>query len=210
MADRADTVVIACGALAREISALVKLNGWRHLKIQCLPAKLHNTPAEIAPAVQKKITECKQQGYQNLFVAYGDCGTGGELDRVLAQEAVERLPGPHCYSFFAGAEKFDALHDAEFGTFYLTDFLTRHFDRLILRDMGIDRHPELLSMYFGNYKKLVYLSQINDPQLVEMAEAAAKKLSLEFEHHPTGYGEMETSLQSVADKINQEPIQWHA
>ncbi|MEM7207722.1 MAG: DUF1638 domain-containing protein [Pseudomonadota bacterium] len=206
--NRSDTVLIACGALAREITALIRVNNWQHMKVQCLPAKLHNTPNEIAPAVQSKITELRDAGYNNLYVAYADCGTGGELDRVLEKENVERIGGPHCYSFFAGAEVFDALHESEFGTFYLTDFLVRHFDRLILRDMGIEKHPELLPMYFGNYKKLVYLAQTEIPELVEQARAAADKLGLEFEHHITGYGELEVSLEQVAQHT-EVPVKWH-
>lgn len=152
MNSTSETVIIACGALAREITALISVNNWQHLRIECLPARLHNTPLEIAPAVREKIHHLHGLGHTRLFVAYGDCGTGGALDRVLEEEGIERLPGPHCYSFFAGEAAFEALHNAELGTFYLTDFLVRHFDRLIIRDMGIEKHPELLPMYFGNYK----------------------------------------------------------
>ena len=204
------TVVIACGALAREITALIKANGWQHLKIQCLPAKLHNDPMAIAPAVREKIHHLRDQGYADLFVAYGDCGTGGELDRVIEEEGVQRLPGPHCYSFFAGESAFERLHEAEFGTFYLTDFLARHFERLIIRDMGIEQHPELLPMYFGNYKKLVYLAQIEDAQLRALAEKAAEQLGLDYEYQFTGYGELESALRVVVENPKQEKIEWHA
>lgn len=183
------------------------------MHVQCLPAKLHNTPLAIAPAVHEKITRLRQQGYTRLFVAYGDCGTGGALDRVLEATGVERLPGPHCYSFFAGEAAFEALHNAEFGTFYLTDFLVRHFDRLIIRDMGIEKHPELLPMYFGNYKKLVYLAQTDDATLRDLAKQAANRLGLAFEYHSTGYGGLQTSLKHIAHTPRapqQETITWHA
>ena len=195
------TVIIACGALAREITTLIELNDWRHFKLQCLPARFHNTPTDIAPAVKEKIRQCRAQGYERLFVAYADCGTGGLLDKVLEEEGVERLPGPHCYSFFAGAEVFDKLQHDTLGTFYLTDFLARHFDRLILRDMGIEKHPELLPMYFGHYTKLVYLSQVADSELIEKAQQAAARLRLTFEHQVTGYGDLKVSLDQLTAKL---------
>jgi len=132
--------------------------------------------------------------FDRVFVAYADCGTGGMLDQVLAEEGVERLPGAHCYEFYGGSAVFHALADAEPGTFYLTDFLVRHFERLVVGELGLDRHPELAEMYFGNYRKLVYMSQLDDPGLLEKARAAAARLGLEFEHLRTGYGDMENRL----------------
>lgn len=200
MNSTSETVIIACGALAREITALISVNNWQHLRIECLPARLHNTPLEIAPAVREKIHHLHGLGHTRLFVAYGDCGTGGALDRVLEEEGIERLPGPHCYSFFAGEAAFEALHNAELGTFYLTDFLVRHFDRLIIRDMGIEKHPELLPMYFGNYKKLVYLAQTDDAALRDQAQQAARRLGLAYEYHATGYGGLHAALNTLATR----------
>ena len=187
------TLVIACGALAHEITALRRASGWTAIDVCCLPPELHNRPERIAPAVQAKIREHRGE-YRSIFVAYGDCGTGGKLDAVLAQEGVERLPGAHCYEFFAGARAFTELADAEPGTFYLTDFLTRHFERLVIRGLGIDRHPELAQEYFRNYRKVVYLAQIRSAALLEQAGQIASDLGLAFEHRHTGYGELGAHL----------------
>ncbi len=181
------TLIIACGALARELVAVVRANRLDHLKIACLPAILHNRPEKIAPAVREKI-RANRDRFDRILCLYGDCGTGGELDRVLAEEGVERIAGAHCYEFFAGAPDFDALVDEEVGTFFLTDYLTRHFDRLVMDGLGIERHPELLEMYFGNYRRVVYLAQVEDEGLREQAEAAAKRLGLAFEMRLTGLG----------------------
>ncbi len=187
------TLVIACGALAREIVDLKRINGWRHMTVQCLPAELHNYPNKIPIAVRAKIREMRA-GYDQVFVAYADCGTGGLLDRVLEEEGVARIPGAHCYQFYAGTPLFESLADAEPGTFYLTDFLTRHFDRLIWKGLGMDRHPQLADEYFRNYKKLVYLAQVEDDDLLAQARRAADTLKLEFEHRITGYGDLERVL----------------
>lgn len=181
------TLLIACGALAREIVWLTKANGWRHLTVACLPAHLHNTPKLIPDEVRRKIRGGRGR-FERILVLYGDCGTGGALDKVLAEEEVERIPGPHCYAFFAGLPQFDAMHEQEPGTFYLTDYLTRHFDRLIVQGLGIDKHPELLTDYFGNYARLVYLAQTEDAALTRKAKAAAQRLGLAFERRFTGFG----------------------
>ena len=181
------TLLIACGALAREVLALIRLNGWTHIDLACLPAKLHNTPARIPEAVRSKIRGARRK-YHKVLVLYGDCGTGGLLDSVLAEEGVERIPGPHCYAFYSGVDAFLAHAEAEPGCFYLTDYLARHFERLVIAGLGLDRHPELLPTYFGNYEKLVYLAQVADPQLELKAKAAALRLGLAYEHRPTGYG----------------------
>jgi hypothetical protein len=194
------TLVIACGALAREIMALIRANGWRHLSVQCLPADLHNRPERIPDAVRSKIREGRAT-FRSIFVAYADCGTGGLLDAVLGEEGVERIPGAHCYQFFAGGRRFEELAQAEPGTFYLTDFLARHFERLVWRELGLEAHPELIPMYFGNYKKLMYLSQVEDPALREKAEAAAARLGLAFEYRFTGYGELEEALGRAAQRV---------
>ncbi len=187
------TLVIACGALAREIVDLKRINGWRHMTVQCLPAELHNYPDKIPSSVRAKIREMRAD-YDQVFVAYADCGTGGLLDRVLDEEGVARIPGAHCYQFYAGSPLFESLTDAEPGTFYLTDFLARQFDRLIWKGLGMDRHPQLADEYFRNYKKLVYLAQVEDDDLLAQARRAADTLKLEFEHRITGYGDLERVL----------------
>ena len=192
-------LVVACGAIAREVLAVIRLNGWTHVTLQCLPGKLHNTPREIAGKVDAKLTEAEASGaYDAMFVAYGDCGTAGALDVVCVAHGVERLPGDHCYGFFAGVDAFAAMHEGNPFTFYLTDFLCKHFERLVVHGLKIDTHPELLPMYFGNYRRLVYLSQTDDPGLVEQGRAAAAFLGLEFEHRPSGYGDLRPSLETFA------------
>jgi len=186
-------LVIACGALAREIEAISRRWGWKHLHLKCIDAKLHNRPAEI-PARLRKMIRRHRSAYDEIFVAYADCGTGGGIDRVLAEEGGQRLQGAHCYEFFAGRERFAALSTAEPGTFYLTDFLARHFAPFVIKPLGLDRRPDLRNEYFGNYRKLVYLSQTEDAGLLESAARAAARLELEFEHVHCGYGELETGL----------------
>lgn len=199
----ASTLVIACGALAKEIVALKQANGWSHMDVSCLPAELHNRPEKIPAAVRDKILRFRSR-YTHLFVAYADCGTGGLLDAVLAEAGVERIAGAHCYEFYAGAQVFEQLSEQEIGTFYLTDFLLRHFDRLIIHGLGIDKHPELMPMYFGNYKKLVYLAQRESGEGRALGQDAADRLGLAFEYRVTGYGELDSSLQRVNEKV----IQW--
>lgn len=189
---RQRSVIIACGALVREIQAVLGANRLDGIDIAAIPALFHNRPEKIAPAVAEQIVAARAR-YDHIFVAYADCGTGGELDKVLAHAGVERLPGPHCYAFFSGIEAF-ARRDDDMASFYLTDFLARQFDSLIIKGLGLDRHPELLDVYFGNYEKVVYLSQAPTPDLIARAEAAARKLSLEFEHRPVGYGDLAATL----------------
>lgn len=191
-------LVIACGALAREINDLKRMNGWHHLHLECIDARLHNRPERIPGRLRDKIRENRKK-YDHIFVAYADCGTGGHIDRILDDEGIERLPGVHCYQFFAGAHRFAALSAEEPGTFYLTDFLARHFERLVVRPLLLDDHPELLDAYFGNYRRLVYLSQTLDRELLRAAREAAVRLGLDFEHVHCGYGELETSLRARFD-----------
>jgi hypothetical protein len=178
-------LVIACGALAREIEELRRLNGWGHVRVQCLPAELHNSPEAIPAAVREKV-EADRGRYGKIFVAYADCGTGGRLDALLREIGAERLPGAHCYEFYAGAETFAALHEAEPGTFYLTDFLVRQFEPLVVQALGLDRHPELRDQYFRNYRRLVYLAQSRNPQLEAGARECARRLGLEYVYRYTG------------------------
>ena len=186
-------VIIACGALAREVRAVVEQNGLHGIELACLPAKLHNRPDLIAEAVRRKIARLRPLGAP-IFCAYGDCGTGGALDRVLAEEQVERLPGAHCYAFYAGLAEFEALQEQELGTFYLTDFLARHFQRLIVEGLRLDRHPELFDDYFRHYRRVVYLAQAPSPALIEHARAAAGFLKLPLEIRETGFGLLETAI----------------
>jgi hypothetical protein len=190
-------LLIACGALAREIVDLIEKNRWTAFDIACLPAKWHNTPQHIPEGVRGKIRANKGR-YRNIFVLYGDCGTGGLLDRVLEEEGVERIAGPHCYAFFSGNEAFAAQADDEITAFYLTDYLARHFDKLVWQGLGIADHPELLEMYFGNYTKLVYLAQTRDAGLDMKARAAAARLGLAYEYRETGYGELESGMRQRA------------
>jgi len=187
-------LVIACGALAKEIDALKRSYGWDHLHMQCIDARLHLRPALIPDRLREKIRQNRGK-YEKIFVAYAECGTGGGIDRVLEEENVERLPGAHCYQFFAGSERFSELSEREPATFYLTDFLARHFERLVIRPLKIDAHPELADAYFGNYRQLVYLSQTRNEEVLRAAESAAEYLGLAFRHVHCGYGELETNLQ---------------
>lgn len=218
------TLVIACGALARELLAIIELNGLDNVTIECLPASLHNRPKEIPDAVRARIHRARQplsvdpapnvsdvddavdgealigevsDRYASIFVAYADCGTGGLLEKVCEEEGVEMLAGAHCYEFFATAPRFAEIQDAEIGSFYLTDFLARHFERMVWKGLGLDRHPELLPMYFGNYTRLVYLAQTDDPELLALAQAGADRLGLTMLVERTGYGELEETMVEI-------------
>lgn len=193
-----NTLLLACGALAREVIDFVQLNGWSCFTVQCLPAKLHWRPDLIAPAVRAEI-RAAQGRFDRICVLYGDCGTSGALDRVLAEEGAERIAGPHCFSFFTGNERFAAEAEGDgVTTFYLTDFFVRHFDRLVWEGLGLDRHPELRDLYFGNYEKVVYIAQTDDAELLRWAEACAERLGLPCEHRPTGYGDFGRYIERVA------------
>ena len=192
-------LVIACGALVREITDLKERYGWDHLQLKCIDAKLHMRPALIPARLRTMIRKYKND-FDEIFVAYADCGTTGGIDKVIEKEGIKRLPGAHCYQFFAGTERFAALSDAEPGTFYLTDFLAQHFDQFVTKPLKFEQHPELRDAYFGNYRKLVYLSQKSDTGLVAAAQRAAEKLELEFEHIQVGYGELESGLRNVAGR----------
>jgi len=192
-------LVIGCGALARELVAVIDQAGLDNVDLTCLPATLHNRPGGIPALVREKIRAARPR-YSNIFVAYADCGTGGLLDSMLAEEGIERLPGAHCYEFYAGASAFAALTEEELGTFYLTDFLARNFERLVIKGLGLDRHPELLGTYFGSYTRLVYLAQTDDPALVTAARRGARRLGLTFDMRRTGFGDLATSVVAAADR----------
>ncbi len=185
-------LLVACGALAREILDVIKINNWTHLALHCLPAKLHIRPELIPDAVAEIVTR-ERENYDDIYVVYADCGTGGLLQKRCAELGVEMMPGPHCYAFFEGVDNF-AAHPDEITAFYLTDFLVRQFDSFVFKPMGLDRHPELRDMYFGNYTKLVYQAQTDDPELTALAKTCADRLGLVFERRYTGYGDLATAL----------------
>lgn len=190
------SLIIACGALAREILALKALNGWDHMDLTCLPAILHVYPEKITDAVQEAVLKHKSS-YEQIFIAYADCGTGGLLEAKCRELGVQMIEGPHCYSFFEGNAQFAKIAEDEFTAFYLTDFLVRQFEAFVIKPMGLDRHPELRDMYFGNYEKLVYQAQTDDPDLTRKAKLCAERLGLSFERRFTGYGDLQLALREV-------------
>jgi len=192
------TLLIACGALAREILAVIDMNGLDGLALECLPAILHNHPDKIPDAVRGKIRAARARGVDSIHVVYADCGTGGLLDRVCEEEGVTRIAGPHCYAFFDGLDAFAARAEEEIGAFFLTDFLARQFDTLIWKGMGLDRHPDLRDMMFGNYDRVVHLAQTDDPALDAKAKAAADRLGLRHVRRRTGYGELADFVRRAA------------
>lgn len=189
-------LLLACGALAHEILALKKANGWNHMALTCLPAKLHLYPERIPDAVERAVQQNRDR-FDQIFVVYADCGTGGLLKAKCAELGVEMVAGPHCYSFFEGNEAFAVKAETEFTAFYLTDFLVRQFDAFVWRPMGLDRHPELRDMIFGNYTKLVYQAQTDDPALDAKARDCADRLGLKYERRFTGYGDLETVFRAL-------------
>ena len=196
MEKTAPVLVITCAAIAREVNEIKKLGQWSQMDLQAITADLHSRPEKIPGAVADKIDAARDQ-YEHIFVAYGDCGTSGELDRVLEERGVKRLPGAHCYDFLAGRDVYAQMQEDEPGTFYLTDFLAQHFQRLVIEVLGIDRHPELQEMYFGNYTRMVYLAQTDSDEITAQAKAAADQLGLRFERVFTGMGEMVPELDAA-------------
>ena len=183
------SLVIACGALAGELRAVLAADGLDRVEVRYLPAHLHNRPERIVPAVEAVLSEAASRDAppRSVFVAYADCGTGGRLDALLGRHRrVARLPGAHCYEVFAGAELHARLHDEEPGTFFLTDFLARHFEALVWGGLGLDRHPQLLPLYFGNYRRVVLLTQSNEASVVEAGRQASDRLGLAFECRDVG------------------------
>ena len=187
-------LLLACGALAREIIAIKESNGLSHLDLQCLPAIYHNTPDKIVPAVRAAVAK-HRDSYDDIFVVYADCGTGGLLEAACQELGVGMVAGPHCYSFFEGNDVF-ASRD-EMTAFYLTDFLVRQFDAFVWEPLGLAKHPSLRDMYFGNYEKLVYQAQTDDPALTEKAKDCAARLGLTFERRFTGYGDLTPALTAL-------------
>lgn len=196
----ANVLLIACGALAKELVVLTRRNEWSHVRVQCLPPELHNRPERI-PAEVVAIIEENRRKFDHIFVGYADCGTGGLLDKALEKYGIERLPGAHCYEFFTGAARFAELCEDELGTYYLTDFLVRHFDRLVVRALGLDRYPQLRDEYFRHYRRVVYLSQSRSDELSRLARSHAEFLGLDYEERFTG-------LAPVSSVLNEHIIQW--
>ena len=196
MEKSAPILVITCAAIAREVNELKKIGQWSQMDLQAITVDLHARPEKIPAAVAEKIDRARDK-YDHIFVAYGDCGTSGELDRVLEERGVKRLPGAHCYDFLAGRDSYEQMQEQEPGTFYLTDFLTQHFQRLVIETLGLDRFPELLETYFGNYTRLVYLAQTDSDELTRLANDAADQLGLRFERKFTGMGEMVPELDAA-------------
>lgn len=194
-------LVIACGMIAREVLAVKEQLKLDHLDLTCLPAEFHFYPDRIAPAMDKAIEKAKADGYSNIFVGYADCGTGGLLDRVLEKHGVERMAGPHCFAFYQGMDAYAKVADDDMMSFYMTDFLCRQFDAFFMKPLGLDKHPELIKDYFGNYQKLIYIAQTDDPELDNVAEKAAKLLGLVYERRATGYGDLTGELARVAAHV---------
>lgn len=199
---RHNTLVLACGALAKEVLALkASMNLCDDVfDLQCLPAGYHNRPDKIVSAL-KETLDGKGADYDHVLIGYGDCGTGGGLDRLLEDyPKAERLPGAHCYAFYAGLSEFDAMMEEELGSFFLTDYLVRHFQTLIVKGFGMDRYPNLKETYFEHYKRLIYMSQEPTDELIEEAREAAEFLGLAFEHHHVGYGDLATHISAIPAK----------
>jgi hypothetical protein len=190
-------LVLACGALGREVRAIVQANGWEHVDVRHLPAELHATPKRIPQALEEALEDANGR-YDRVFVAYADCGTTGGIDEVCGRYGATRLAGAHCYAVYAGLAEWDALQEEEPGTFYLTDFFVRNFDSFVGRPLGLDRYPELIGDILGNYRRVVYLAQTDDPTLYERAEECAASLGLAFECRRTGYGRLAPSLSTFA------------
>ncbi len=195
VADRPSTLVICCGAIASEIVTIIHCNGWDHMKVECLPAKLHNDPDALPEGVRTKIRAGRARG-EEVIVLYSDCGTGGGMARVLEEEGVENIGGSHCYEIFTGSEPFKVLIEDEPGSFFVTDFLARHFEKLVFKGLGLDRFPKLRDVYFGNYRRMVYLVQRENAENLTRAEAAAASIGLELEVRHTGYGGYQQYLES--------------
>jgi hypothetical protein len=194
---RGRVLVIACGALAREIGDVLEVSGLRHIDLTCLPAILHNHPERIPEAVRAAVRKARAGGYAKIAVGYADCGTGGLLDTVCAEEGVERFAGPHCYSFYWGNEAFARREEDDIDAFFLTDFLARQFESFVVEPLGLDRHPELRDAYFGNYRRLIFLAQTDDPALEAKARQAAERLGLAYEKRDTGYGDLTPMLRAM-------------
>ena len=190
-------LVIACGMIAREVQGVIAQSGLDYIDLTCLPAEFHHKPVKIAPAMDRAITKAKADGYSKIFAGYADCGTQGALDRVLQKHDVARIEGPHCFSFYIGNQNFISRDNRHLTHFFMTDFLARHFKTFLVEPLGLDRHPELKEIYFGNYTHLHYIAQTRDISLENNAKEAAKYLNLHYSYEFTGYGDLGTALQAA-------------
>ena len=188
-----EILIIGCGAIAHEVREIIELNNWDNVRLQCLNADLHNTP-KILPKKIKEAIDANLNDYSKIFLAYADCGTGGLIDLILKDYDIERLDGAHCYEFYSGSSVFKELSEKEIGTFYLTDFLVKNFDRLVIDGLGIQKYPALKEDYFKNYKNVVYLAQKQDNVLESKARECADYLNLEFSAFFTGLNNLENQL----------------
>jgi hypothetical protein len=191
------TALVICGALGREVKEIVDRRGWA-VDIYGVSALLHLYPSRIVDELREKLYDLRPR-YEKLVVVYGDCGTSGKLEPILDEVGASRLRGPHCYEMFAGAERFAEISDRRPGTFFLTDWLVRNFDRAVVRGLGLDRHPELKAMLFGNYEAVLYLRQVPNPRLAEKARAIATYLELPLEIDDVGLGELEDRLAALVE-----------
>ena len=191
------TRVIACGMIAREVLAINEQLGEKQFDLKCLPADFHHHPEKIAPAMDIAIKQARKEGYQHIFVGYADCGTMGELDKVCEKHGVQRIEGPHCFSFYIGNEQFIKDDGEYITTFFITDFLARHFENFLIKPLGLDKHPELKEMYFGNYTHALYIAQTDDKELQKSARAAADFLGLEYAYKLTGFGDLTETLENM-------------
>lgn len=189
--------VIACGMIGREVLAVNRQLGRDHVDLKCVDANFHHHPDRIAPAVDLAIRKAREEGFEHIFIGYADCGTGGELDKVCAAHGVERIAGPHCFSFYMGNKAFEDAGDEMMTTFFITDFLARHFEAFLIRPLGLDRYPELRDTYFGHYERALYIAQTDNPDLEEKARAAAGRLGLRYERRLTGYGDLAAELAAL-------------
>ena len=194
---RQRSLLLACGALAREILEIIRINRLDHLELQCLPADLHLHPEKIPAAVESAVRQYRDD-YRSIFVVYADCGTGGLLEAKCKELGVEMVRGPHCYAFYDGLRNFNVNSESETTAFYLTDFLVRQFDAFVWKPLGLDRHPELRDMYFAGYDRLIYLAQIDDEDLDKLAEDCARRLELQYERRLTGYGDLSEAITKFA------------
>jgi len=193
--------IIACGMIAREILAVNQQLGFDHIDLKCLPAEYHHHPERIAPEMDKAIIEARQEGFENIFVGYADCGTGGELDEVCERHGVERIAGTHCFSFYMGNDHYEQADDEYLTTFFITDFLARHFEAFMKRPLGLDRHPQLLEIYFTNYTRALYIAQTKDAELEQKAREAAQFMGLDYEYRYTGYGDLKSEIMRTSGRF---------
>ena len=196
-----NTLIIACGALSHEIVELIRINGWTHLSLTCLPAVWHHQPTKIPEGLRKKIRENRDQ-YHHIYVMYGDCGTAGKVDEVIEEEGAERIAGPHCFSFLMGNEAFEKYTENDITTFYLSDFFCQYFDKFVWEALGLDRRDDMADFVFGNYKKVIYIAQTDNQALREKAQEIAKRLKLDYEYRYTGYGDMEKQMAQIKVRVN--------